>query len=186
MAYGGWACWDTVFENNFCANVRAASNIDSLNCRNVTFRNNVFMDCLEVGILVNVSGTVIENHRQYGMTIDGKPVPDFARSSMDGLFIYNNLVQMRDGAPYGAIQAQTEGLRNVAIWGNTLRTTSGHGRARAIGVLRAEPAAVHDNLCETNMYAEIIPPAMAWYNNVDLSGAPMKDAQGQPLPTHGR
>ena len=181
QAYGGWACYDTVFEDNFCADIGSATNIDSLNCRNVTFRGNVFMNCHYVGILVNVGGNVIENHRQYSMVIEGQPIQDFARSCMDGLFIYDNLVQMSDGAPFGAIQAQQRGLRNVRIFNNVLRTTSGHGRARAIGVLEAENATVHDNLCEPGMYCEALPPAATWYGNVDLLGAPMKDAQGRPI-----
>lgn len=181
MAYGGWACWDTVFEGNFSSNVRCATNIDSLNCRNVTFRNNVFMDCREVGILVNVGGRLIEDHRRYSMEIDGKPVEDFARSCMDGLFITGNVVQMRDGAPYGAIQAQVEGLRNVWIRGNVLRTASGQGRARAIGVLRAENVSVSDNLCEPGMYCEAIPLAAHWQRNFDILGRPMVDATGKPV-----
>ncbi|MBU0607354.1 MAG: hypothetical protein KKI08_05680, partial [Armatimonadetes bacterium] len=184
MAYGGWACYETVFEDNFCTNVRSATNIDSLNCRNVTFRHNRFMNCREVGILVNVGGGVIGNHTQYTMEIDGRNIADFARSCMDGLFITGNLVEMRDGAPYGAIQAQQKGLRNVRIWGNTLRTTSGQGRARAIGVLEAQNAAVHDNLCEPGMYCEAIPPSAVWRDNVDLLGQPMKNAKGQDIPTH--
>ncbi len=181
MAYGGWACWDTVFEDNFCANVRSATNIDSLNCRNVTFRDNVFMDCREVGILVNVSGNVIENHRAYSMQIDGRTV-EIARSCMDGLFIQGNLVQMRDGAPFGAIQTQSEGLSNVLIEGNVLRTTSGAGPARAIGVLRATNVLVRDNLCEPGMYCEAIGNAVTWQSNRDLLGQPMKDHAGNPIP----
>ena len=182
MAYGGWACWDTVFEGNFSTNVRSATNIDSLNCRNVTFRDNVFMDCREVGILVNVSGNVIEDHRAYSMEIDGKTV-EIARSCMEGLFIQGNLVQMRDGAPYGAIQAQTEGLSNVLIAGNVLRTTSGGGMARAIGVLRATNVLVRDNLCEPGMYCEAIGNAITWLDNRDLLGQPMKDRAGNAVPS---
>jgi hypothetical protein len=181
MAYGGWACWDAVFENNFCTNVSAASNIDSLNCRNVTFRNNVFLNCRDMGILVNLSGNIIADHSRYSMSIDGRPIRDFARSSMDGLFIYNNLVEVRDGAPYGAIQAQSEGLRNVLVHDNVLRTTSGCGRGRAIGILRAESATAHDNLCESGMYADVFPQAMSWRNNRDFLGQPMKDRHGRPL-----
>ena len=142
------------------------------------------MDCREGGILVNVGGGFTENHRRYSMVIDGKAVEDFAGNSMDGLFIYNNLVQMRDDAPYGAVQAQAEGLRNVIIRNNTLRTTSGQGHARAIGILRATNVVVHDNICESNMYAEIIPPAVAWYNNLDLLGQAMKNVRGQPIIVH--
>jgi hypothetical protein len=182
MAYGGWAVWDAVYEDNFCANVAAANNIDSLRCRNVTYRGNVFLDCSYVGILVNVGNSLVGGHDQYTMPIDGKPIEDFARSSMDGLFIHDNLVQMRDGAPFGAVQTQAEGLRNVQIYNNVLRTTSGRGRARALGVLRAENVSVHDNLCEPGMYCEALPPAAAWYNNLDLLGQPMKDAQGQTIP----
>ena len=180
MAYGGWACWDTVFENNFCTNVRSATNIDSLNCRNVTFRDNVFVDCREVGILVNVSGNVIENHRAYSMVIDGETV-EIARSCVDGLFVQGNLIQMRDGAPYGAIQAQTEGLSNVLIQGNVLRTTSGTGQARAIGVLRATNVLVRGNLCEPGMYCEAIGNAVSWQSNRDLLGQPMRDRSANSI-----
>ncbi len=185
MAYGGWAVWDAVYEDNFCSNVSAANNIDSLRCRNVTYRGNVFMNCKYVGILVNVGNGIVGGLEQYTMPIDGVDVTDWARSSMDGLFIYGNLVQMQDGAPYGAIQTQQQGLRNVQIHDNVLRTTSGHGKARAIGVLGATNGSVHGNVCEPGMYAEFLPApegAATWYDNLDLLGQPMKNPKGQPLP----
>jgi len=180
MAYGGWACWDTVFEGNFCTNVRAATNIDSLNCRNVTFRGNVFMNCREVGILVNVGGRDVADHERYSMEIDGATVP-IVRSCMDGLFICDNLVQMRDDAPYGAIQAQVDGLSNVRIRDNVLRTMSGAGPARAIGVLGKCPnVTVCGNTCEPGMYSEI-PDHVVCYDNFDLAGNPMRNRLTKPL-----
>jgi hypothetical protein len=104
---------------------------------------------------------------------------------MDGLFIYGNVVQMRDGAPFGAIQTQQQGLRNVQIHDNVLRTTSGHGHARAIGVLGATNARVYGNVCDPGMYAEFLPAAegsAVWYDNVDLAGQPMVDPEGKALP----
>jgi len=183
-AYGGWACWNTIFENNFCSNVDLATNIDSLTSRNVTFRGNTFLDCRKFGIHVNVNGRIIESCRRYSMTIDGKTVTDadFARSCMDGLYIYDNYIQIRDDAHGGAIDVQKmRGVSNVVIRGNTLRTTSGSGRARAIVALYGKNAIVYDNLCETNMYCRIIPQAFNWYNNVNLLGQPMKSSQGQPI-----
>ena len=179
MAYGAWACWDTVFENNFCTNVRCATNIDSLTCRNVTFRNNVFMNCREVGILVNVGGGVVGGCENVATVVDGKPI-NVSRSQMDGLFIYGNLVEMRDGAPYGGIQAQQDGLTNVHIANNVIRTTSGAGKARALGVLGPGHATVCNNTCEPGMYAEM-PPQAVCRDNYDLLGQPMKDAQGKPI-----
>ncbi|MBI3991200.1 MAG: right-handed parallel beta-helix repeat-containing protein, partial [Candidatus Omnitrophica bacterium] len=132
LAYGGWACYDTVFEDNFCTNVRSASNIDSLTCRNVTFRDNVFMNCRETGILVNVYGGPNAGHESYSMPIDGKVV-NIGYATMDGLFVYNNLIQMRDNAPYAGVQMQTDGLSNVKVYNNIFRTTSG-GRSIAVGV----------------------------------------------------
>jgi hypothetical protein len=180
MAYGGWACWDTVFESNFCTNVRCATNIDSLNCRNVTFRGNVFTGCREVGILVNVGGGVIQNHTQYSMVIDEKTIP-IARSQMDGLFIHDNLVEMRDDAPYGGIQVQQDGLRNVRIADNVIRTTNGTGRARALGVLgQGVSAIVCHNVCDPGMYCEVTPESVC-HDNSDFLGQPMKDRSGRPI-----
>jgi hypothetical protein len=180
MAYGGWACWDTVFEDNFCTNCRCATNIDSLSCRNVTFRNNVFMNCREVGILVNVGGGVIENHTPYSMVIDDKTIP-IAHTQMDGLFVYGNLVEMRDNAPYGGIQTQQDGLRNVVIADNVIRTVSGAGHARAIGVLgQGTNATVRNNTCDPGMYCEVTPLTVC-RDNYDLLGQPMHDQSGQPI-----
>jgi hypothetical protein len=179
FAYGGWACFDAVFENNYGDNLDAATNIDSLYNRNVTFRGNTFVNCQRVGILVNVGG----GHYTFGphwMTIDGKRF-DLNQNGMDGLYIYNNFVEIRDDAPFGAIQAQQKGLTNVVIRGNLLRTQSGHGRARAIGVLEAAHAAVFDNVCEPGMTADAYPTVSAWHNNLDLLGNPMKDSKGEPV-----
>ncbi|MBI2302440.1 MAG: right-handed parallel beta-helix repeat-containing protein [Armatimonadetes bacterium] len=169
MAYGGWACWDTVFEGNFCTHCRAASNIDSLLCRNVTFRGNTFLDCREVGILVNLSGNEIENHRQYSTIYNGEQI-GIAPTKMDGLFIVDNLVEMRDGAPYGAIQGQTDGPENVLIARNVLRTLKGTGKARAVGTLgKCRNVTVMGNVCEPGMSWELSAGTVA-SGNRDLAG----------------
>ena len=67
-----------MYEDNFCSNVSAANNIDSLRCRNVTYRGNVFMNCRYVGILVNVGNGIVGGHEQYTMPIDGVDVTDWA------------------------------------------------------------------------------------------------------------
>ena len=128
FGYGGWCCFDAVFENNYGENLDGATNIDSLYNRNVTFRNNVLVNCQYVGILVNVGGGHGSSPPMW-IHIDGKKIDFVNQNGMDGLYIYNNYVEMRDDAPFGAIQAQQKGLSNVVIRGNVLRTKSGHGRA---------------------------------------------------------
>ena len=101
-----------------------------------------------------------------------------ATSQMDGLFITGNLVQMRDGAPYGAIQVQHGGLRNVLITNNVLRTTSGSGKARAIGALRAAThIVVAGNVCDPGMTTEIPAHALC-YDNYDFLGNSMPGLAG--------
>lgn len=160
MAYGGWACYDTVFENNYCSNVRSATNIDSLDCRNVTFRNNVFLGCRESGILVNVGGDVISSLTQYSMPIDGKDVP-IARTQMDGLFIYNNLIEMREGASMAGIHAQNAGLRNVRISNNMIRSSGSTGRGMAIVVGKGvKNVLITGNSYDIGMRCDVPPDAV--------------------------
>jgi chitodextrinase len=183
MAYGGWAVHDCVYENNFCDNVSAANNIDSLTCRNVTYRGNTFLRCHYVGLLVNVSGKYPDEHK---LSVNGTVI-DTATNQVDGLFIHDNLVEVTDDCPYGGIQVQQTGLCNVKIYNNVIRTHDGkgHGR-RAIGVL-GNPAAnvqITDNTCDPDMYCEIGVPAFGW-GNFDLTGKPIKGLEkvtkpGQP------
>ena len=175
MGYGGWACYDTVFEGNFAKDMRSATNIDSLTCRNVTFRNNTFMSCKEVGILINVGGGPVGSCLGVTTQVDGEEI-EISRSTMDGVFIHDNFVQMQDNAPYGAIQVQQEGMTNAWIYNNVLRTVSMKGAgARAIGVLGTKAnAVIHDNVCDPGMYCEIQPQGTI-YNNYDFAGKPMVD-----------
>ncbi len=181
IGIGGWALQDATFENNFCDNVDAGTNIDSLSNRNVTFRGNTFMRIRKVGILVNVDAPdniVIDPAnppKPRLLVINSKPV-DILRTKMDGLFIYNNLVEVTDDCPFGGIQAQQRALDNVKIHNNVIRTHDGkgHGR-RAIGVL-GKPGMnvlITDNTCDPDMCCEIGVPAIGW-GNVDLQGKPIK------------
>jgi len=160
MAYGD-AC-----------NFEKATNIDSLTNNNVTFRNNVFVQCHRVGILVNVNGNTHKSLEKYRMSYGDKKIP-FATNSMDGLFIYNNLIQMKVDAPYGAIQVQSGAAKNIVIKNNCLRTEHGN-RARAIGILKAENVLVSNNICEANMYSEIISKSAILKNNQNFNGQEMK------------
>jgi hypothetical protein len=181
IGIGGWALQDATFENNFCDNVDAATNIDSLSNRNVTFRGNTFMRCRKVGLLVNVhipDNAVIDPAHPPTpriVIINGKPV-DVIWKKMDGLFIYDNHVEVLDDCPFGGIQTQQSVLNNVKIYNNVIRTYDGkgHGR-RAIGVL-GKPGMnvqISDNTCDPDMYCEIGVPAFGW-GNVDLQGKPIK------------
>lgn len=172
MAYGGWAVHDCVYENNFCDNVSAANNIDSLTCRNVTYRGNTFLRCHYVGLLINVSGKYNDEHK---LNVNGTVI-DTAANQVDGLFIHDNLVEVSDDCPYGGIQVQQTGLSNVKIYNNVMRTHDGkgHGR-RAIGVLGNPTANVQitNNTCDPDMYCEVGVPAFGW-GNFDLTGKPIK------------
>ena len=177
MAYGGWGCHETVFESNNAADMRSACNIDSLGNRNVTFRGNTFVRCRKTGILVNLGGGQYTNKLKDLRMPDAGPLRDMSHRTMDGLFIYNNLVTLSAGAPFGAIQVQQNGLRNVSIHGNVLRSADGRGDGlRAIGVLGNMPTVVlRNNLCDRGMYCEIKPADAVYSGNVDFSGAPMFD-----------
>jgi hypothetical protein len=181
IGIGGWALQDATFENNFCDNVDAGTNIDSLSNHNVTFRCNTFMRCHKVGILVNVDAP--DNQvtdpanppKPRWVVINGKPV-DVVWKKMDGLFIYDNLVEVLDDCPFGGIQAQQRVLDNVKIHNNVIRTHDGkgHGR-RAIGVL-GKPGMnviITDNTCDPDMCCEIGGSAVGW-GNVDLQGHVIK------------
>ena len=173
MAYGGWAVHDCVYEDNYCNNCNAANNIDSLTCRNVTYRGNRFMGCRTVGLLVNVSGKY-SPPESYTLEINGKTV-SVAPNRVDGLFIYDNIVEVAEDCVYGGIQVQVEGLRNVKIYNNVIRTPDGlgHGR-RAIGVYGSVTnVQITNNTCDPDMYCEICPPAFG-QGNLDLTGKPIK------------
>jgi hypothetical protein len=182
IAYGGWACFDTLFENNFCENVDAGANIDSLNNRNVTFRNNTFVNCHGCGIVVNVGGERHQPFPDYWGELDGRRI-DLNEHGLDGLYIYGNYIERPDGARYGAIQVQQELLSNVQIHHNLIRTAGGHGRDCAIGVLQARNVSVYANRCDPNMYCQIngVTGGQLCYDNYDFEGKPMKDSAGQPI-----
>ena len=171
MAYGGWAVHDATYENNYCNHVNAANNIDSLTCHNVTYRGNTFMGCRSVGLLVNVMGTYPPGSK---LNVNGAEI-DTAANRVDGLFIYDNLVEVEDDCPFGGIQVQQDGLCNVKIHNNVIRTHDGkgHGR-RAIGVFgKVANVQITDNTCDPDMYCEVTPPATGW-GNVDLQGQLIK------------
>jgi hypothetical protein len=174
QAYGGWGMKDATFENNFSDNAGTGINIDSLGNRNITIRGNTFMNCRYVGILVNVPGGK-ETDPVYTWYVDGKEIK-IPVSLMDGLFIHDNLVTLTEDCPYGGVQAQQNGLNNVKIYNNVIRTADGkgHGR-RAIGVLGKPDMHVRisNNTCDPDMYCEIGVPAFGW-GNVDLTGARIK------------
>jgi hypothetical protein len=177
MGYGGWGCHETVFENNFASDMRSACNIDSLGNRNVTFRGNTFVRCTEVGILVNVSGRRYTNNLKDLRIPDAGGWCDMSHMTMDGLFVYNNMVTMSPGAPYGAIQTQQGGLDNVWIHDNVLRSADGNGQGlRAIGVLgNGSNVVVRNNICDPGMYCEFMPKRVSYSGNIDLAGTPMFD-----------
>jgi hypothetical protein len=167
FAYGGWENLDTVFENNYARNVRMVTNIDSLKSTNVIFRNNVFMACGQAGIGVNVA----------------------SGNSMDGLFIENNFIQLADDAHLAGIQVGQDGLSNVRIAGNIIRTVSGRGAARPIAVgSSSRHVTLRGNTCEPGMAACQVPPHAVCLDNLDLEGHPMKGLSGSvaggspPLP----
>jgi hypothetical protein len=182
FAYGGWACFDAVYENNYCENVDAAVNIDSLNNRNVTFRNNTFVNCRGCGIVVNVGGVKHHSFPDYWGELDGRKI-DLNEHAMDGLFIYNNYIERADDARLGAIQVQQELLTNVQIHDNIIRTASGSARGCAIGVLQADNVSIYGNRCDPNLYCEIIgiTGGFLCYDNYDLEGRQMKYASGHPI-----
>lgn len=155
FAYGGWGCMDTVFENNYAENVSYAVNIDSLVNRNVTFRNNVFKKCNRVGILVNVDG------QKYGgflgslaMLHNGKPV-NMNTKTMEGLLIEKNQIEMVDGAPFGGIQVQEQGLISAIVRDNRLTKTPGNRKVRAIGAYHGKKVEVLNNICDRGMFLKI-------------------------------
>jgi hypothetical protein len=174
MAYGGWAVHDTTFENNYCNNVSVANNIDSLTSRNVTYRGNTFMECHSAGILINVSGKKITNPEKYQLNVNGTII-NTAASKLDGLFIYDNVIQVTNDCLYGGIQVQADGLSNVKIANNVIRTLDGKGNSRrAIGVHgKVANVQITGNTCDPDMYCEIAPAAFGW-GNVDLQGQPIK------------
>lgn len=182
FAYGGWACFDAVYENNYCENVDCAANLDSLNNRNVTFRNNTFVDCHTCGILVNLGDFKRHSFPDNWGELDGRRI-DLNEHALDGLYIYNNYIEMSGGSPYGAIQTQAELLQNVQIHHNTLRTPGGEVRACAIGVRQARNVSLYGNRCDPNMYCRMsgVTGGVLCYDNFDLEGKPMKDLNGQPI-----
>jgi hypothetical protein len=183
QAYGGWDCKDAVFENNFSNNAGSGSNIDSLENHNVTFRGNTFLNCWYVGILLNVAGGKADDP-VYTWYIDGKELK-IPIATCDGLFIHDNLVTLRADCPYGGIQVQQDGLRNVKIYNNVIRTPDGkgHGR-RAIGVWgKALNVQVSNNTCDPDMYCEVVPPVFGW-GNVDLLGQPIRGLEKLAVPPH--
>jgi hypothetical protein len=138
----------------------------------VTFRDNVFLNCREVGILVNVSSNSVPGHETFSMPIDGQEI-NVARSVVDGLFIYGNLVLMRDNAPYGAVQVQQDGLSNVRIANNVFRTESGAGKGWSVKTYRdVKHITVCGNTCEPGMRADV-PTNAAVFDNYDFAGQPM-------------
>lgn len=182
FAYGGWACFNAVYEDNYCENVDTAVNIDSLNNRNVTLRNNTFVDCHRIGILINFSGVKHQSFPDHSGMLNGRKL-DLNEHRLEGLYIYNNYVERPDGAPYGAIQTQQHLLQNVQIHDNILRTASGRARDRAIGVLEVHNASVYNNRCDPNMYCEIsrVTGGRVCYGNYDFNGKPMTDYAGRPI-----
>lgn len=171
MGYGGWACFDALFKKNYASNCRSATNIDSLTSKNVTFHNNEFTNCRDAGILVNLSGD--ENAGNKGLTIpiDGKEVPA-SKNQLDGLVISENQVQIREGAPYSAIQLQRKGLSNVQVLKNNISKTGGTPKAIGIpgGVTNV---LIEDNICDPGMRASVTSKATC-RNNMDTNGKPIK------------
>jgi hypothetical protein len=155
FAYGGWGIYDGLFENNYSENCDCAVNIDSLGNRNVTFRNNIFRKNRGCGILVNVSQYSPESElAKWQVRYKGELITPLG-ACMDGLLIENNIVEMIDGAPYGAAQVQAKGLHRGIVRNNTFIKTFGPKGALAVGVYQAQNVEVLDNLCEPNMHISI-------------------------------
>lgn len=167
MGYGGWACWETIFENNFAADFRSATNIDSLTSHDVTFRNNEFLNCREAGILVNVNGRRMPGFTDETIPIDGQEIP-MTINKLDGLLVSGNRIQVRDGATFSAIQLQQRGLSNVQVIDNIISRVS--GKPVAIGI----PAGVRNvvitgNTCDVGMTARVRARAIC-RDNYDTDG----------------
>jgi len=159
FGYGGWRLSDAVFEGNLAWNVASSTNIDSLQNRNVTFRNNTFLNCRSAGMLVNVSGS--------------------ERSRLDGLFIHDNFFELCDDAAFAGIQLQAAGLSNVVVRNNVIRTVSGNGNGRsAINVSRANGVVLLGNVCEPGMRCRV-PESAKCLHNFDFRGQPIPGLQGR-------
>jgi hypothetical protein len=158
FAYGGWENLDTVFEGNFAYGVRVVTNIDSLKSKNVIFRNNVFMNCRNAGIGINVSGG----------------------NAMDGLLVHDNFIELADGASLAGIQLGSSGLSNVIIRNNTIRSVSGAAAVKAISVAgNVRNVTICGNIGEPNMTCQV-PPHAFGRDNFDLTGQPMKGIRRLP------
>jgi hypothetical protein len=174
FAYGGWALFDTVFEGNYCNGFGSANNIDSLSCRNVMFRNNRFMNCAYSGILVNMNGHRVPSCPGLTMSVNGEVVL-IERSKMDGLLVTGNLIEMRDDSINGAVRIQQDGLSNVRISENVLRTVSGEGAIHAIRSFgEVRNIVVTENVCDPNM-TFLLHPDASCHGNTDFSGQPLLD-----------
>jgi len=171
MGYGGWACWDTLFEDNFATNCRSATNIDSLTSHNVTFHGNEFLNCREAGILVNLNGKKMPGFDNETIPINGQQIP-VAVNKLDGLVVSNNRVQIRAGATFSALQLQQKGLSNVRVTDNFLGKVSGNPLAIGIpaGVVNV---VITGNTCEPGMAARVQARASCRDN---------RDTNGKPIP----
>ena len=132
---------------------------------------------MDVTILVNVAAGQYTNHLKDLQMPDAGGLRDMSHRTMDGLFIYNNLVTMNPGAPYGAVQTQKDGLDNVWIYDNVLRSVDGDGTdLRAIGVNgKTSNVVLRNNVCDPGMYCELTSKDVLYSGNTDLSGVPMFD-----------
>lgn len=174
FAYGGWGCYDTLFDNNYAENVCSGVNIDSLTNRNVVFRNNTFRKCARIGLLINVCGRAYtDNLAKATMLYKGRTV-SLGSMTMDGLLIEDNDIEVLDGAPYGCVQVQAEGLENVVVRGNHLSKTTGSRGAVAIGVFRAQNVKVVNNVCGPGMTLKSDSPSCTFEGNRTTTGAPVE------------
>ena len=180
FAYGGWGCYDTLFDNNYAENVCSGVNIDSLTNRNVVFRGNTFKRCHRIGLLVSVSGNAYTSKlAAHTMLYRGKSV-SLGRMEMDGLLIERNTIEMLDGAPFGAVQVQAKGLKNVVVQGNRLSRTPGESGAVAVGVFKAQNVRVLNNVCDPGMTLKDESPSCTFEGNRTTAGAAVEMWQHMP------
>lgn len=180
FAYGGWGCYDTLFDSNYAENVCSGVNIDSLTNRNVVFRGNTFKRCHQIGLLVNVSGNAYTSKlAEHKMLYKGKTV-SLGRMEMDGLLIQGNSIEMLDGAPYGAVQVQAQGLKKVVVRDNRLSKTPGDRGAVAVGAFRSQNVRVLNNVCDPGMTLKDESPSCTFEGNRTPAGAPVKMWQHVP------
>lgn len=154
IGYGGWACFDDVFENNYAENQYNGVNIDSLTNRNITFKNNTFKKCYFTGIHINLSGEGYadrDNLNKQALMYKGNII-NVGKKKMSGITIENNKIEMVDGASRGAVHLGTIGMREGIVRNNEFTKTSGIKGAYGVYLNQASKIKVTDNIYAEGMY----------------------------------